>query len=85
MDSVAAASRPVIGRDFFDRARARLRLEVPPALHDHAAPATRGDLDLDPALWARAGVAASTLAAVIAMRAPARRALIACMCVLLPR
>jgi 8-oxo-dGTP pyrophosphatase MutT (NUDIX family) len=65
MDSVAAASRPVIGRDFFDRARARLRLEVPPALHDHAAPATRGDLDLDPALWARAGVAATRPAAVL--------------------
>jgi 8-oxo-dGTP pyrophosphatase MutT (NUDIX family) len=65
MDSVAAASRPVIGRDFFDRVRARLRLEVPPALHDHAAPATRGDLDLDPALWARAGVAATRPAAVL--------------------
>jgi 8-oxo-dGTP pyrophosphatase MutT (NUDIX family) len=65
MDTVAAASRPVIGRDFFDRARARLRLEVPPALHDHAAPATRGDLDLDPALWARAGVAATRPAAVL--------------------
>ncbi len=32
--------------DFFRRARARLTLNVPAALDDHAAPATRGDLDL---------------------------------------
>jgi 8-oxo-dGTP pyrophosphatase MutT (NUDIX family) len=65
MDSVAAPTPPVIGRDFFERARARLRLEVPVALHDLAAPATRGDLDLDPALWERAGVAATRPAAVL--------------------
>jgi 8-oxo-dGTP pyrophosphatase MutT (NUDIX family) len=65
MDSVAAPSPSVIGHDFFDRARARLRLEVPPALHDLAAPATRGDLDVDPALWERAGVAAIRPAAVL--------------------
>jgi len=65
MDSAAAARPSEVGHDFFDRARARLRLEVPPALHDHAAPATRGDLDLDPALWERAGVAATRPAAVL--------------------
>jgi 8-oxo-dGTP pyrophosphatase MutT (NUDIX family) len=65
MDSAAAASPPTVGQDFFDRARARLRLEVPAALHDLAAPATRGDLDLDPALWERAGVAATRPAAVL--------------------
>jgi 8-oxo-dGTP pyrophosphatase MutT (NUDIX family) len=65
MDSIAATSRPVVGHDFFDRARARLRLEVPPALNDHTAPATRGDLDLDPATWERAGVAATRPAAVL--------------------
>jgi hypothetical protein len=32
--------------DFFRRARARLTLDVPAALDDHSAPATRGDLDL---------------------------------------
>jgi len=65
MDSAAAPTPSVIGRDFFDRARARLRLEVPPALHDHMAPATRGDLDVDPELWERAGVAATRPAAVL--------------------
>jgi 8-oxo-dGTP pyrophosphatase MutT (NUDIX family) len=65
MDSAAAATPPEVRHDFFDRARARLRLEVPPALHDHAAPATRGDLDIDPALWERAGVAATRPAAVL--------------------
>src|SRR5215813_8974817 len=50
---------------FFERARARLTLEVPAALTDHAAPATRGDLDLDPEMWERAGVAATRQAAVL--------------------
>jgi 8-oxo-dGTP pyrophosphatase MutT (NUDIX family) len=51
--------------DFFARARARLSLAVPAALTDFAAPATRGDLDLDPAVWQRAGVAATRPAAVL--------------------
>jgi 8-oxo-dGTP pyrophosphatase MutT (NUDIX family) len=50
---------------FFDRARARLTLDVPPALTDPAAPGARGDLDLDPVLWERAGVAADKPAAVL--------------------
>ncbi len=50
---------------FFDRARARLRLEVPPALTDPLATGARGDLDLDPALWERAKVKATRPAAVL--------------------
>jgi 8-oxo-dGTP pyrophosphatase MutT (NUDIX family) len=53
------------GREFFDRARRQLTLEVPAALRDLAAPARRGDLDLDPAAWKRAGVVASRPAAVL--------------------
>jgi 8-oxo-dGTP pyrophosphatase MutT (NUDIX family) len=53
------------GQEFFDRARARLTLDVPRALDDHAAEAVRGDLDLDPSLWERAGVKASKPAAVL--------------------
>jgi len=51
--------------EFFARARARLSLDVPPALTDLAAPAARGDLDLDPGLWERAGVTATRPAAVL--------------------
>ena len=51
--------------NFFDRARARLSLDVPPALADPAAPGARGDLDLDPALWKQAGVKATKPAAVL--------------------
>ena len=53
------------GQEFFDRARARLTLDVPAALSDLSAPARRGDLDLDPATWERAGVKATRKAAVI--------------------
>jgi 8-oxo-dGTP pyrophosphatase MutT (NUDIX family) len=57
---------PAIGRDFFDRARARLTLDVPPALHDHTiADFMRGDLDLDPVAWEKAGVKATRAAAVL--------------------
>ena len=38
---------------------------MPAALCDLTAPATRGDLDLDPAAWERAGVVASRPAAVL--------------------
>ena len=51
--------------DFFRRARARLTLAVPAALNDHAAVVRRGDLDLDPSLWERAGVQATRPAAVL--------------------
>jgi len=50
------------GVDFFERARTRLTLEVPAALTDHAAPATRGDLDLDPEMcWCRSWIILSRL------------------------
>jgi 8-oxo-dGTP pyrophosphatase MutT (NUDIX family) len=52
--------------DFFERARARLSLIVPPALADDSFPLdARGDLDLDPAVWERAGVKATKPAAVL--------------------
>jgi 8-oxo-dGTP pyrophosphatase MutT (NUDIX family) len=66
-DAALPNEPPTIGRAFFDRARARLSLDVPPALLDPAATATatRGDLDLDPALWEKAGVTATRPAAVL--------------------
>jgi 8-oxo-dGTP pyrophosphatase MutT (NUDIX family) len=51
--------------DFFDRARARLTLDVPPALADPSAAGARGDLDLNPEMWVRAGVQATKPAAVL--------------------
>jgi 8-oxo-dGTP pyrophosphatase MutT (NUDIX family) len=65
MDGLLARDGRAIGDEFFARARARLTLDVPPALTDHAVVATRGDLDLDPSLWERAGVAATRPAAVL--------------------
>ena len=64
-DGALSGDPRLTGRDFFERARARLTLDVPPALTDTSAPATRGDLDLDPALWQRAGVSATRPAAVL--------------------
>ena len=61
-----AASAQTAKADFFERARARLTLDVPPALTDpHAKGVRRGDLDLDPVLWERAGVAATKPASVL--------------------
>jgi 8-oxo-dGTP pyrophosphatase MutT (NUDIX family) len=51
--------------DFFERARRRLTLEVPVALTDPAAAGARGDLDLNPEVWRRAGVKAIKPAAVL--------------------
>ena len=65
MDGLLRSRGSAIGNEFFARARARLTLDVPAALTDHAAPAPRGDLDLDPALWERAGVTAVRPAAVL--------------------
>jgi 8-oxo-dGTP pyrophosphatase MutT (NUDIX family) len=53
------------GPAFFKRARRRLTLEVPAALNDLTATAVRGDLDLDPEAWKRAGVNAVKPAAVL--------------------
>jgi len=57
--------RRAAAESFFDRARARLRLDVPPALTDPLAEGARGDLDLNPSMWERAGVAATKPAAVL--------------------
>jgi 8-oxo-dGTP pyrophosphatase MutT (NUDIX family) len=51
--------------NFFDLARERLTLEVPPALTDPLAKGARGDLDLNPETWQRAGVKATKPAAVL--------------------
>jgi 8-oxo-dGTP pyrophosphatase MutT (NUDIX family) len=51
--------------EFFARARGRLSHAVPVALTDHMAPGARGDLDLDPASWEKAGVKATKPAAVL--------------------
>jgi 8-oxo-dGTP pyrophosphatase MutT (NUDIX family) len=51
--------------NFFDRARSRLTLTVPQALTDPLAQGARGDLDLNPAMWERAGVTATKPAAVL--------------------
>ena len=65
MDGVMASDGQAVGREFFERARARLTLDVPLALTDPAVPGARGDLDLDPSLWERAGVKATRPAAVL--------------------
>jgi 8-oxo-dGTP pyrophosphatase MutT (NUDIX family) len=63
-DHGATAQQKTAG--FFDRARTHLSLEVPPALTDPAAQGIRrGDLDLDPVLWERAGVSATRPASVL--------------------
>lgn len=52
--------------EFFERARKRLNLSVPPELADiEATVRIRGDLDLDPIMWERAGVKATKPAAVL--------------------
>jgi 8-oxo-dGTP pyrophosphatase MutT (NUDIX family) len=56
----------VVGRDFFDRAKKALTLDVPPALTDLTlTDFPRGDLDRDPAAWDEAGVKATRAAAVL--------------------
>ncbi len=64
-DQTTEASGPKVTHAFFDRARARLSLAVPPGLADPSVPVTRGDLDLDPAMWERVGVVATKPAAVL--------------------
>jgi 8-oxo-dGTP pyrophosphatase MutT (NUDIX family) len=61
----SAQLQPSAADEFFDRARARLTLEVPPALTDPLAEGARGDLDLNPSMWERAGVTATKPAAVL--------------------
>jgi len=64
-DRAADAQQPLAAADFFKRARARLTLEVPQALTDPKADGARGDLDLNPEMWVRAGVKATKPAAVL--------------------
>jgi 8-oxo-dGTP pyrophosphatase MutT (NUDIX family) len=61
----SAHLQPSAAEIFFDRARERLTLEVPPSLTDPMAEGARGDLDLNPSMWERAGVAATKPAAVL--------------------
>lgn len=65
MDAVSAGSVGLTSQDFFARARSRLSLRVPAALDDPTVEAVRGDLDLEPGLWERAGVKATKPAAVL--------------------
>ena len=66
MDVALPSGKTLPAHDFFVLARARLTLDVPAALHDHTAQGTRrGDLDLDPVLWERAGVKATRPASVL--------------------
>jgi 8-oxo-dGTP pyrophosphatase MutT (NUDIX family) len=65
MDVALPTGETVPAHDFFVRARARLALDVPAALNDPTAEAKRGDLDLDPVMWERAGVKATRPAAVL--------------------
>ena len=66
MDSNASHQPVVVGRDFFNRARKALTLDVPAALTDHSlTDFPRGDLDRDPAVWDEAGVKATRGAAVL--------------------
>jgi 8-oxo-dGTP pyrophosphatase MutT (NUDIX family) len=63
-EQAESLDQTAIGK-FFDRARARLSLEVPRGLTDPTAEGARGDLDLNPDIWARAGVKAERPAAVL--------------------
>jgi 8-oxo-dGTP pyrophosphatase MutT (NUDIX family) len=66
VNDISATLPETASAAFFDRAYARLTLEVPPALTDPKAQGIRrGDLDLDPALWERAGVNATKPASVL--------------------
>jgi 8-oxo-dGTP pyrophosphatase MutT (NUDIX family) len=60
-----APLRRTAAQNFFDRARTRLTLQVPASLTDPMAQGARGDLDLNPSMWERAGVAATKPAAVL--------------------
>jgi 8-oxo-dGTP pyrophosphatase MutT (NUDIX family) len=63
-EQAESLGQTAIGK-FFDRARTRLSLEVPRGLTDPTAEGARGDLDLNPDIWARSGVKAERPAAVL--------------------
>jgi 8-oxo-dGTP pyrophosphatase MutT (NUDIX family) len=60
-----ALLQPAVAESFFSLARSRLTLDVPPALSDPMAQGARGDLDLNPDAWERAGVSATKPASVL--------------------
>src|SRR5262245_51701722 len=64
-DAAPVLGNDALGAEFFARVRRRLSLDVPAALRDPSAPAVRGDLDLDPEAWRKAGVTAAKPAAVL--------------------
>jgi len=64
-DQAVSAFAGTASDDFFERARVRLGLEVPPSLLDPMAQGARGDLDLNPSMWEAAGVSATKPAAVL--------------------
>ena len=64
-DAAPVLGNEAQGAEFFARVRRRLSLDVPAALRDPTAPAVRGDLDLDPESWTKAGVIAAKPAAVL--------------------
>jgi 8-oxo-dGTP pyrophosphatase MutT (NUDIX family) len=64
-DAVPPGAVNGLAAEFFDRARRRLSLDVPAALADPTAPAVRGDIDLDPQMWVKAGVSAVRPASVL--------------------
>ncbi len=65
MNDRYATSQGSTTQSFFNRARANLTLTVPRALADPQAQGARGDLDLNPETWLRAGVKATKPAAVL--------------------
>lgn len=65
MDAGAPNQHALSAAEFFARAGKQLSLHVPEALNDPTKPAPRGDLDLDPDTWTRAGVTATKPAAVL--------------------
>ncbi len=65
MKEIVDPLQPATPQDFFERARTNLTLTVPRALTDPQAKGARGDLDLNPETWLRAGVKATKPAAVL--------------------
>lgn len=74
MSNAAAIGRPATDHLVFERARARLNLEVPPGLHDPTIIPARGDHDVDPVMRAIAEVRpirpAAVLVPIVAREAP---------------
>src|SRR5438552_17840045 len=65
MAGTASNARSLLGQDFFNRARERLTLEVPPGLTDPNITPAHGDHDADPVMQAIAAVRPIRPAAVL--------------------